>query len=161
MHVVGSPYRQESRSIVTITYKFFTTDRPVTFSSIGSRYACSGNVSLSLSISRTRSLREGSRKRPPRFCGRKVADAGLRQTDQEESRLPPPVLKAHVDDHTVRLRPFVRPPSHALQLRMEVCAPGSVDMSKSQTLWKIFIKAFVTKWQIPHWNQDRAKEEFN
>lgn len=48
-------------------------------------------------------------------CGRKVADAGLRQTDREESRLPPPVLKAHVDESYGALASFrSHPPPRAL-----------------------------------------------
>lgn len=137
---------QESRSIVTITSELFTTDRFVTFSSIDSRYACWGNVSLLIS---RRSLCEKSKElsRLSRPYGRKVADAGLRRTDREESRLPPPVLKAHVDGSHGALASFRSSASARDAIRMEVRAPGFADV-KPQTLWKTFIKAFVTKWQI-------------
>lgn len=65
-------------------------------------------------------------------CGRKVADAGLRQTDEEESRLPPPILKAHVDGSHGRacVLSFVRLRTRCTLNRSLRNSVDSVDMSK-------------------------------
>lgn len=127
------------------------------------RYACSGNVSLSLSISRTRSLREGSKKRPPRFCGRKVADAGLRQTDQEESRLTTPAAslkggRSHGALASFRSSATARAATPDGSLRTGFCT--YVEITNA---FENFHQSFCDKMtnSTLKLTQDKAKEEFN